>query len=70
MVCVKGRRLRCTACQLARINGVVCHEAGCPDEWHRVKIECKWCGRPFYPRDKDVSRHGCCSASCLRAYRG
>lgn len=42
---------RCDQCQLLRINGVVCHEIGCPNmgkrwqdgEWVRYR-ECFICG--------------------------
>lgn len=27
----KALRIRCNQCELARINGVICHETGCPN---------------------------------------
>ena len=27
----RARRVSCTSCQLIRINGIVCHETGCPN---------------------------------------
>lgn len=60
-------RLQCPSCQLARINGIVCHETGCPDRHLFTRQECCWCGSTFRP-----ARVGqqCCSASCRRAFRG
>jgi len=44
-------RVSCDSCQLARINGVICHEHGCPnmcstwdgERWVRVRA-CFECG--------------------------
>jgi hypothetical protein len=45
--------IRCNQCEAAMINGVFCHETGCPnarkkyvaerDEWVRF-VECFYCG--------------------------
>lgn len=59
-------RLRCDQCQLARIQGVVCHETGCPDAW-KHRRECRNCPRQYTPRDNWMD---CCSRSCYRAYHG
>lgn len=32
--------VRCSQCAAASINGIACHETGCPNERH----ECKGCG--------------------------
>lgn len=58
---------RCNSCQLLRINGVVCHEIGCPDAWRSYKRECKWCGSMFTPEDS--GQQFCCD-SCGQAYYG
>lgn len=34
-----GTRVRCSACQVVRINGIPCHETGCPNQTH----ECAEC---------------------------
>lgn len=57
---------RCNQCQQLRINGVVCHETGCPNAW-KVRRECKWCPRVYVPRERWMD---CCSLSCYRAYHG
>lgn len=63
----KTKRLTCTGCQLARINGVVCHEHGCPDAWKGERRECPECGTKFAPEHRH-QRH--CDASCQIAYTG
>lgn len=40
---------RCQSCQLARINGVLCHETGCPDAWRGRAATCFRCGCEFTP---------------------
>lgn len=35
-------RIRCSQCAAARINGIACHEAGCPHETR----PCGECGSP------------------------
>ena len=42
----------CTQCQELMINGVRCHETGCPEAWRDEDRECKWCGSPFRPQFK------------------
>ena len=39
----------CDGCSPMAINGVLCHEAGCPDEWRDYQIECVECGCDFWP---------------------
>ena len=41
--------VRCNSCQLARINGVLCHETGCPDAWRGRAATCFQCGCEFTP---------------------
>ncbi len=43
----KGRR--CDQCALLRINGIVCHEIGCPSA-RKVKV-CAGCYGRFKPRN-------------------
>lgn len=61
------RDMRCGSCQLLRINGVVCHEGGCPEAWRGEVRECAECGQEFLPESR---YHRCCDDSCLRAYLG
>jgi len=57
----------CDSCNVMIINGVVCHEAGCPDAWRDEERECQWCGQKFIPEDK---HQRCCSESCEMDYQG
>ncbi len=42
----------CDSCEVLNINGVNCHEHGCPDAWMDQVRECKWCGSAFQPEEK------------------
>lgn len=57
----------CQSCQVARINGVLCHEIGCPDAWKDYSRTCKWCGSTFVPEDRDQV---CCDEGCYCAWAG
>jgi len=57
----------CNGCNPSRINGVLCHEAGCPDAWRDHTRECKECGTTFYPADP---AEFFCSPHCYRIYNG
>ena len=63
-----GRRKGCDQCQVLMINGVYCHETGCPNAWKDSVRECKWCGRKFKPRQGP--HQDCCCAGCRKAYHG
>lgn len=39
---------RCDRCQMMLLNGVPCHELGCPAVWLEAK-DCVECGRAFEP---------------------
>jgi hypothetical protein len=68
MPTTKRRRVApCDQCQLASINGLVCHETGCPNEWKVGTVECRNCGRDFHPKEKGQD---CCSKSCHRMFWG
>ena len=53
----------CDQCDVLSINGVACHETGCPNGWCNpvtgkgYAIECCKCGCDFVPDDK---RQGTC----------
>ena len=51
----------CDSCNALTINGVYCHERGCPDAWKDYKRTCKWCGSEFLPEYK-IQEY--CSQSC------
>ncbi len=55
----------CQSCEVMVINGVLCHETGCPDSWKDYKRECKWCGREFKLKEENQV---CCTKPCKRAY--
>ena len=62
-----ARILRCDSCETLGINGLACHETGCPDRWRGEVRECKWCGQDFIP---DAVWQIACDEDCDRAYRG
>ena len=55
----------CNSCNAVYINGILCHEHGCPEAWKDHKRECKWCGQEFIPEAEDQF---CCSYDCTKAY--
>jgi hypothetical protein len=60
-------RVSCSSCAIVVINGLVCHEHGCPDAWKDEKRECKWCGQDFMP---EYRLQRCCDDDCENSYRG
>lgn len=44
-------RTGCNSCSPSRINGVLCHETGCPDAWKDRRKECADCGRGYYAKE-------------------
>ena len=57
----------CQSCNEMMINGIRCHEIGCPDSWMGKEHECKECGCVFTPADKWEQF---CSNQCHCAYNG
>ena len=57
----------CKSCEVLRINGIICHEQGCPDAWKDYLHECKWCGQAFKPEEK---YQYFCDGECAEAYHG
>jgi hypothetical protein len=57
----------CDRCQMLMINGIPCHETGCPEAWRDQERICQWCGQPFTP---DSPRQRECSDECAAAFRG
>ena len=57
--------MKCDQCEVARINGIACHEEGCPNSHldpitgDPNPVECWECGFEFVP-DGKVSRHALC----------
>lgn len=62
---IEKKRISCPSCQLMRIQGVICHETGCPDSYLYITRECKWCGTNFSPEHR---KHFYCDDDCERAY--
>lgn len=60
----------CKSCEALMINGVYCHETGCPDSdkdangEYRSR-ECPWCGSGFVPEDGDQMF---CDEGCAASY--
>lgn len=56
----KRERVSCNQCQMLSINGVACHETGCPNSrktwdsesqsWKRL-VECSNCGAEYFAED-------------------
>jgi hypothetical protein len=55
----------CNSCEVLNINGVNCHEIGCPDSLKDHKVECKCCDNTFNPEYKGQKT---CSDECYREY--
>lgn len=56
----------CDSCEALMINGVYCHEHGCPGAWRSERRKCVWCGAEFRP--EEPHQHYC-SKDCVNAYR-
>lgn len=41
----------CDGCSPCMVNGVLCHEHGCPDAWRDQPVACFECGCDFLPSD-------------------
>jgi hypothetical protein len=52
---------RCPSCEVLTINGVRCHEHGCPDAWREKTRECAECGSDFVPEYREQTF---CSDEC------
>jgi len=57
----------CDGCNPSAVNGVLCHEHGCPYAWKDTQRECKWCGTEFWP---EYAGQYCCDDDCARANMG
>ena len=65
--------MMCDQCQAIAINGINCHEQGCPNYWmdpltgEPYQKECKECGCKFTPDDQDQEL---CDDQCAAHYWG
>ena len=57
----------CDQCEELTINGVRCHETGCPVAWRDQSRECKECGCDFTP---EIRHQQFCGDQCAAAYHG
>lgn len=48
-------RVSCDQCQLLRINGIVCHEIGCPNQ----PRQCKNCDRTMRQGQREFCNNKC-----------
>ena len=55
----------CNQCDVLYINGVKCHEAGCPEAYKDEIRVCKWCGSEFEPENK---KQDFCCDECYQSY--
>lgn len=67
----EGVIIACDQCQVLSIQGVACHETGCPNSWidpvtgKAFQQECYACGSMFLPGTKG-QRY--CSTDCQESY--
>ena len=59
--------IMCTQCEVLYINGIKCHETGCPEAYKEEKYTCKWCGEEF---DPIYRKQEYCSEECQCADYG
>ena len=63
------RRVKCEQCQLVIIQGIPCHETGCPSSWidpltdEGYPVDCWECGCDFIPDEKPWKGMKC--VSCI-----
>lgn len=57
---------RCDSCEMLSINGLACHETGCPEAWVEPR-ECRECGSTFTPEHRHQQE---CDESCYQASLG
>ena len=55
------REYYCDSCEMLGINGMACHETGCPDAWKDYKIACFQCGCDF----QRENRHQAVCRDCI-----
>lgn len=66
-ISVQGGRIVCSGCELSRIQGVICHETGCPEAWRSELRDCPNCGSEFIPESR---WQRFCDDDCGQSYYG
>lgn len=56
----------CNSCAALVINGIYCHEHGCPEAWRDQSIDCYVCGFEFTPETRYAKVCPDCSAEDCR----
>ncbi len=57
--------MECQSCEVVSINGLYCHEHGCPDAWRDQILTCRSCGFAFHPKERGDTF---CDQACAVAY--
>jgi hypothetical protein len=57
----------CNGCNPIAINGLLCHETGCPEAWRTRTRECRNCGSEFSPEEPLQTF---CDEACWRSFNG
>ena len=66
----------CDQCEVLTINGVACHETGCPNSHldpvtnKPLERECDECGQRFTPDEGVRANTHFCDSECSLAYSG
>jgi hypothetical protein len=60
-------KTRCDSCEIVYIQGVRCHETGCPQAYTDETRECANCGTDFSPEHNHQST---CDHTCWVMYSG
>ena len=55
----------CNSCELLNINGLNCHETGCPDAWKDYEYDCRWCGSKLVNKEESTKF---CDIHCYCMY--
>lgn len=50
----------CKSCNILYINGMRCHEQGCPEAWQDYDRECHECGSTYRPSERNDTICGDC----------
>ncbi len=59
--------MNCPSCEALMINGVFCHETGCPDAWKDYRRDCRECGISFKPETRNQVF---CDEACAMSHYG